>query len=475
MKRDAKKAAIVLVSILLGCGPRTEIDLLAPDQGNIGDVVDIRDSSLTSLGTEGAVLFGSVEAIGVRKWTSADVYVEVPAGIAGSVPVRIVRGSQVSNGKYFSVVGEDLFPRVMRFGDSLTYWSGIQLQVKMEEDPFLSQFHPLLINQGRRGEQVTDPWTLVRWQDALNFCDCEFAVLMHATNDLTDPLNSEYLITLEEIRDKVISMIDEIASLETALILCTLPPRVGSCGDTQSPTTEEYNEWLRSYADDNGIPLVDVYEGFVSTPDWEPAYFGGSNCLHPLVTGQERIAELLNEKIVELYLPTCTDSDADGYGDPAAPPCPHPERDCDDSDSSVHPGIIEALYGDSVCSDGLDNDCDGSVDLADSGCWECNGTEDCDDGLWCNGEEVCSGYACQAGLPPDCTDSIGCTGDACNEDTDACENLPNDAFCDDGDPCTNDVCDSLTDCENACDAAGPGDPCCQEPVCTGAPVCESIP
>jgi lysophospholipase L1-like esterase len=472
MKRAAPKTLTVLVSIFLGCAPPTEIDLLAPDQGNIGDVIAVRDSAQMTLGTEGSVLFGYVEATGVRKWTPTDIYVEVPAGTSGSVPVRIVRGPQESQAKFFNVVEEDFFPRIMRFGDSLTYWSCFQLQVKMEEDPYLSQFRPLLINHGRRGESVTDPGTLVRWQDALAFCDCDFAVLMHGVNDLTDTLNPENAISLGEIQQSVIRMIDEVAPMETGLILCTLPPRVDACGDSQSPTTEEYNAWLRSYADQRGIPLVDVYEGFVSTPYWEIAYFGGSNCLHPLLDGQSRIAELLNDKIVELYLPACTDLDTDGYGDPAAPPCLHPERDCDDTDPYIHPGIVEASYGDPICSDGLDNDCDGDVDLDDSGCRECTGPEDCDDGMWCNGEEVCAGYACQAGVPPDCDDAIGCTGDACNEETDVCENLPNDALCDDGNPCTHDVCDLFEDCQNACDAAGPEDPCCQDPVCTGAPACE---
>ena len=589
MKKEASKAAIVLVAaILLGCAPPAEIDILAPDQGNIGDVIAIRDSAQMTLGTEGSVLFGAVEATGVRKWTPTDIYVEVPEGIAGSVPVRIVRGPQNSNAKFFTVVEEDLFPRVMQFGDSLTYWSLFHLQVKMEEDPYLGQFRPLLINHGRRGEGVTDPGTLVRWQDALEFCDCEFAVFMHAVNDLTDTVNPEKEITLGEIQESVIRVIDEIVPLETALILCTLPPRVDSCGDTESPTTEEYNAWLRSYADQRGIPLVDVYEDFVSTPNWGPLYYGGLNCLHPLSDGQERIAELLNERIVELYLPTCTDLDTDGYGDPAAPPCLHSERDCDDSDpavhpgvveaaygdpecsdgldndcdgltdsedggcqdctlpedcddgnictdddcvdygcvhtyntdpcndgdpctmndvcsdgvcdgnaldadgdtyvsdacngddcndsdSDIHPGVIEAAYGDPICSDGSDNDCDGDVDLADSGCRECIGNEDCNDGLWCNGEEMCVGYVCQAGSPPDCGDAIGCTDDACNEATDTCDNLPNDALCDDEDPCTNDVCDSLADCEYACDATGPEDPCCQDPVCSGTPVCEPPP
>jgi lysophospholipase L1-like esterase len=366
----AKKALFLFfLSVVSGCVPNPNIDLLAPREGKVGDVIDIRDPDFMSLGTEGSVSFGPVQAPGIRKWTDSDVYVEVPGGISGKVWVTVTSSFLQSNRWGFLIEEEDSFPRVMSFGDSVTYWGCNWLAIRMEEDPYLSQFNPVHMNQGTRGEKVTDAGTLVRWQDALSFYDLDFAVLMHAVNDLTDAPAINETITLEQIQQSMISMIDAGASTQTTLILCTLPPRVDSCGDTESPTTEEYNAWLSSYAAQRGISLVDVYGDFLSTPGWGPLYFG-TKCLHPDADGYARIAELVNEKIVEIFLPTCTDLDTDGYGDPAAPPCPYPDPDCDDSNPDVHPGIIEASYGDPVCSDGLDNDCDGDVDLADSGCQE---------------------------------------------------------------------------------------------------------
>ena len=76
-----------------------------------------------------------------------------------------------------------------------------------------------------------------------------------------------------------------------------------------------------------------------------------------------------------LYL----DADGDGYGDPAvgAQYCtnlvdgwsPAPPFDCNDEDPSVHPGSTteDASVG-TTCSDGIDNDCDGDIDGADSAC-----------------------------------------------------------------------------------------------------------
>jgi hypothetical protein len=58
----------------------------------------------------------------------------------------------------------------------------------------------------------------------------------------------------------------------------------------------------------------------------------------------------------------CLDGDGDGYGSPASVSCAHPGFDCDDGNPDVHPGVPE------ICDDGVDNDCDGDIDMADSGC-----------------------------------------------------------------------------------------------------------
>ncbi len=59
----------------------------------------------------------------------------------------------------------------------------------------------------------------------------------------------------------------------------------------------------------------------------------------------------------------CIDEDGDGYGSPGFAECPNgAAEDCDDSDFDVHPNATE------VCTDGVDNDCNGQTDCADAAC-----------------------------------------------------------------------------------------------------------
>ena len=126
----------------------------------------------------------------------------------------------------------------------------------------------------------------------------------------------------------------------------------------------------------------------------------------------------------------------------------------------------------------------------------CDNDDDCDDHVFCNGAETCQGGTCLAGTPPSCNDGIACTADSCNETTDACDHVPNDAACNngvycdgaetcnttlgcqagaavdcnDGIDCTADFCNETTD---VCDHT-PNDAACDDGLfCNGAETCHS--
>ncbi len=53
----------------------------------------------------------------------------------------------------------------------------------------------------------------------------------------------------------------------------------------------------------------------------------------------------------------------------------------------------------------------------------------CDDGLYCNVGEICLSGLCANGSARNCSDSIPCTTDSCNEDLDTCENVLQADYC----------------------------------------------
>lgn len=100
------------------------------------------------------------------------------------------------------------------------------------------------------------------------------------------------------------------------------------------------------------------------------------------------------------------------------------------------------------CNDGIS--C--TVDACDEVVDQCTHSADhpsCNNGLFCDGAEVCNPAAgCQAGPPIDCGDGVGCTMDSCDEAIDQCVHAPNSAACDNGAFCDGaETCHAVNDCQ----------------------------
>lgn len=129
---------------------------------------------------------------------------------------------------------------------------------------------------------------------------------------------------------------------------------------------------------------------------------------------------------------------------------------------------------------------------------ECTTNPDCDDGLYCNGDETCEAGECQPGTPVDCSAwNDQCNDGFCDEAGDSCVSQPkaDGTLCDDGlycnvgescqsgtctggeardcddfDTCTTDSCNEAIDsCEHS--PATDGTPCDDGLYCTVSDMC----
>jgi hypothetical protein len=111
-----------------------------------------------------------------------------------------------------------------------------------------------------------------------------------------------------------------------------------------------------------------------------------------------------------------------------------------DADGGLNVGAVavDATLG-GPCAD--DGQCDDSIDCTADTCdltlQRCRHTpndDQCDDGVYCNGAEICDPkLGCGAGAPVSCADFDPCTIDTCVEKTHSCTRVPRDAD-GDGDP-----------------------------------------
>ncbi len=180
--------------------------------------------------------------------------------------------------------------------------------------------------------------------------------------------------------------------------------------------------------------------------------------------------------------------------------CEGVQRVCDDSNSCTNdycsPGFgcrNNYLANGTDCGDFGDGQCYGGICLypcgPDGECtreFECTQVscntdtnlcevtldhEFCDDGFYCNGEEICSStLGCVSGMEVVCDDGADCSYDYCDEETDQCRNDIIPLACDDHNPCTVDECLPYVGCQN--DEILVGEACEDGNVCTTGEICD---
>ncbi len=160
---------------------------------------------------------------------------------------------------------------------------------------------------------------------------------------------------------------------------------------------------------------------------------------------------------------------ADGQSDDCDSGCTV-DADCDDG--LFCNGAEICNVGTGVCEAGTPPACDNG--LFCDGAESCNESTDscdagtppvCDDGAFCNGTESCDEGAdsCTAGTPPESDDGVGCTDDSCDEVNDVIVHTPNDGLCDNGAFCDgSETCDAELDCQGGTAPCNPETETCDE-------------
>ncbi len=107
----------------------------------------------------------------------------------------------------------------------------------------------------------------------------------------------------------------------------------------------------------------------------------------------------------------------------------------------------------------------------------CSVDPDCDDGVFCNGAETCVAGSCQSGTTVNCNDGVSCTNDSCNEGTDSCDNIVNNASCDNGLFCDGvETCDAINDCQSGTAVnCNDGVSCTMDTCNEGTDSCDNLP
>ena len=147
-----------------------------------------------------------------------------------------------------------------------------------------------------------------------------------------------------------------------------------------------------------------------------------------------------------------------------------------DSDpQSIVEGALDAFLATSLQCDAPEcvypSDCDDENpctddDCVDNVCKNTNNTASCDDEIFCNGADTCSGGTCSQHAGDPCTGGGECA-DQCNEAADNCYDPAGTACTDDGNPCTDNQCDGA----GTCAANNNTDSCDDNLFCNGTDTC----
>lgn len=179
--------------------------------------------------------------------------------------------------------------RIVFMGNSIT-------EIWKNADPELFS-RPGFVNRGIGGQ--TTPQMLLRFRQDVIALEPEVVVILAGTNDIagnTGPM------TLEEIRDNIVSMSELALSNDIQVVICSVLPafdyiwRPGLNPNTKIP---ELNQMLRTYAEENSLCYLDYFSAMADDRNGLPERLAADG-VHPTKAGYDVMKELLLEALEDL-------------------------------------------------------------------------------------------------------------------------------------------------------------------------------
>lgn len=178
--------------------------------------------------------------------------------------------------------------RWVSFGDSLTSTdaNGASGNGWVDQVRHRAEGQLLLVrNAGISGNNTTQ--MLARLQADVIAYAPQLVTLLAGTNDLTQQ------VTFATYKSNMTTMIETMRAAGITVVLATIPPRsLGTVTDQRIAETTKWNSWLRQYARENGIHLLDFYSILVDPANGGyKAPLGFTDGVHFSVEGNTALAD----------------------------------------------------------------------------------------------------------------------------------------------------------------------------------------
>ncbi len=295
---------LACIAGLAGCSPQMQIENIEPDSSNVGDIIVIQGYGFGPDQGASTVLFPSGRTAEILTWSDFEIAAIVPQGVPFGylwVTVNVMEAALPPfDSSLLLVEADPIQYRILAFGDSITSGVGTTnggYTYYLESLLDAEEGSTVVINAGVGAELTLEGLerfesTLTKWNDL------QTVLLLEGTNDVTDSSGAGPLDSIVSNLREMIHIARDDHGLQ--LVLGTLPPRLDSIGDQESPTTNELVVAIRDLAVEEDVLLADHYQNFVEMEEWEN-YF--SDALHPNDQGYQVLADSWVQGALEYLFP----------------------------------------------------------------------------------------------------------------------------------------------------------------------------